>query len=458
MEKLINDFKINFTKGDTYAIAVKFKNIAEDLRTAYFTVKESPDDEPLIQKSLGAGISKIDDRKYKNEKTYKVQLQAIDSANLEAGLQYLYDLQVSLDNVVKTVLSGVFVVNHSVTGVTSTTTTNLEVVVDDEVETEILTTPATNGIEYEQDPVACAKIGDLTALSTSTKENLVQAINEVKNGNLTTDEAVQKVLDGTTYVPCANWSRKADNAVNAKEAEYAYEADEAENAEMVNGIKIEDFGLSTRMTMKKTVYIDEFLASSGGVYMYRIDAYNTTVSLFGDIGELIVGFAGDEATISKDGNGNLVFTTEQQLSVPNLLEVTVELSAGETAEHAKTADNAKIANYADENESKGTIEQRLQRLVEMFISVGGVTQFTISMGYYCPAGTRDEQMTSSMDKPDISDVKPYGANEDWKLVNATVKTGGAGVTIQGDDTIFFGTGNGSSISGIVELTYKYKYA
>jgi hypothetical protein len=149
------------------------------LRCAYFTVKENPDDEPLIQKALGAGIDKIDDREYKNEKTYKIQLQAIDTANLEANVQYLYDLQVTIDNVVKTVLSGVFVVQHSVTGVTSTTTTTLDVAVDDEVETEMQTIPPTNGVEYEQDPVANAKIGNMEELLTDEKKTLVGAINEL---------------------------------------------------------------------------------------------------------------------------------------------------------------------------------------------------------------------------------------------------------------------------------------
>ena len=68
MEKLLNDYKISFTKGDTYALAVKFKNITEDISSAKFTVKENPEDDPLVQKTLGAGVDKIDDRAYKNEK------------------------------------------------------------------------------------------------------------------------------------------------------------------------------------------------------------------------------------------------------------------------------------------------------------------------------------------------------------------------------------------------------
>ncbi len=215
MEKLINDFKISFTKGDTYALAVKFKNLTEDLRTAFFTVKENGDDEPLLQKSLGAGISKIDDRAYKEEKTYKLQIQAGDTANLEPRAQYLYDLQVSVGNVVKTVIAGVFVVNQSMSGTAHTTTSSLEVVVDDELQTELLTVPATQGIEYETDPVATAKIGDLKGLSTTAKETIVQAINEVKNGNLTTDEAVSKILNGTTKVPNATNADYATSATNA---------------------------------------------------------------------------------------------------------------------------------------------------------------------------------------------------------------------------------------------------
>lgn len=189
MEKLITNFKISFTKGDTYALAVRFKNITEDLHSAFFTVKENPDDEPLLQKSLGYGIDKIDDREYKDEKTYKVQLQPFDTSNLEANVQYLYDLQVTLGNVVKTVLSGVFMVHHSVTGTASLTTPTLEVEIDEELETEIATVEATKGIEYEQDPVARGLIGNLSDLGTTNKRTIVQAINEVKQG------AIQAVAD-----------------------------------------------------------------------------------------------------------------------------------------------------------------------------------------------------------------------------------------------------------------------
>lgn len=234
MEKLLNKFKIAFTKGDTYALAVKIKNITDDLNSAYFTVKENPEDEPLIQKSLGSGIEKKDDRAYKNEKTYKIQLQSEDTANLEPLVQYLYDFRVAIGNVVKTLISGVFVVNHSISEVSTTITSTLEVAIEDTVESELSTTAPTSGIEYEQDPVACAKIGDLTKLNTTAKETIVKAINEAVAKNTATQGQVTKILNGTTPVPKATNATNAvnaENATNADSATYAQSADNATNTD-----------------------------------------------------------------------------------------------------------------------------------------------------------------------------------------------------------------------------------
>lgn len=220
MEKLLNDYKISFTKGDTYALAVKFKNITSDLGSAYFTVKENADDEPLLQKSLGSGVTKIDDRSYKQEKTYKIQLQSEDTVNLEPLVQYLYDFRVAFGNVVQTILSGVFVVKHSISDVSTTSTTTLDVTLSDVLESDVSTTPATQGIEYEQDPVACTKIGDLSALSTTNKETIVKAINEVNTDKNNVKIAVDNILDGKTAVPKAT---SAETAKTATTAQYASE-------------------------------------------------------------------------------------------------------------------------------------------------------------------------------------------------------------------------------------------
>lgn len=281
MEKLIGEYKIAFTKGDTYALAIKFKNITEELRFAFFTVKENADDEPLIQKSLGAGIEKIDDRAYKNEKTYKLQIQAGDTIFLEPRVQYLYDLQVTVDNVVKTVLSGVFTVMQTVTGMSGATTETLEIAVDDTLEVEVETTSATNGIEYETDPVANAKIGDMTTLDTTAKGTLVQAINEAHNGAKTNEARLIDIMSGATAVPESTHATNADNADSARHATsatYATNADtanrasEADNALSVNGvyitsengiIKVSENGVNIIIPQKKLLWSGEETVASG---------------------------------------------------------------------------------------------------------------------------------------------------------------------------------------------------
>lgn len=259
MQKLTNEFKIEFTKGDTYALAIKFKNITEDLRLAYFSVKDNPDDAPLIQKSLGAGIDKIDDRGYKNEKTYKFQLQPADTVNLEANVQYLYDIQVTIGSVVKTVLHGIFVLRNTITGTTAVTTANIEVEVDDEVETEMLdTVPATNGIEYEQDPVALAKIGNLDSLATTNKETVVQAVNEVKNGVNTNADKISKIENGTNKMP---YAKDVTDKINGKALSEIFEEDgktvkkatkatTADNVKNINNNPLTDIFESDGKTVK----------------------------------------------------------------------------------------------------------------------------------------------------------------------------------------------------------------
>ena len=228
MEKITNNYKIEFTKGDTFALAIKFKNITEDISSAFFTVKENENDAPLIQKTLGKGIDKIDDRSYKNEKTYKFQIQPIDTLYLEPRIQYLYDIKVTIGTVVKTVLKGVFALGNTITGQTKNSTESIDVEVDDEVEAEMATTPATTGVEYESDPVAIAKIGDMNTLTTTKKDTLVEAVNEVN----TTAQKVVQIENGTKAVPLA---RFADNALSATLAEQAGSAGVAGVASALSG-------------------------------------------------------------------------------------------------------------------------------------------------------------------------------------------------------------------------------
>lgn len=224
------DNRITVTKGDTQAWKIKIKKISEDLRSAYFTIKENADDEAIIQKTLEAGISKIEDRAYKNEKTYKLQLQAEDTLPLSADMQYLYDLKVAVGNVVKTIASGFFIVKESITSPTQIIIEDAEIEATDLIEAEIETTPATAGIEYEQDPVANAKIGDMDDLETTAKQTLVDAINDVNLQANNAREDIDKILDGTLTVPEATHADNADEATHADNADSATTASQATNA------------------------------------------------------------------------------------------------------------------------------------------------------------------------------------------------------------------------------------
>ena len=214
-----NNFRIEYTKGDTYALKLTFKKVTQDLTSAIFSVKENADDETaLIEKTIGSGISKLEENFYKNELVYKLQLQAEDSRNLQADNLYLYDLKIAVDNVIKTVIKGNFVVTYNVTSVDNVNTTLAEIEVDDVIEADAETTPATAGIEYEQDPIAMAKIGDITQLNTTAKQNLVSAINEVNTKATASAEEITKIEDGTVSVPEATHATSADNATTADNA------------------------------------------------------------------------------------------------------------------------------------------------------------------------------------------------------------------------------------------------
>lgn len=380
MEKLINDFKISFTKGDTYALAIKFKNLSEDLRTAFFTVKENPDDEPLLQKSLGAGIDKIDDRTYKNEKTYKVQIQSEDTSNLEAHVQYLYDLQVTVGNVVKTIISGVFVVTHSLSGNASVIGSMLEIAVDDTLESEVSTTPATKGIEYEQDPVACAKIGDMGQLTTTEKGTIVGALNELKTGYNNAGTAIDEILGGGLRVGEADKAIEADHAVNADEATHAVNADEADHAKTadnstlaekaVEAVTVGNFILQGSSSTVVTKYVDnpsgliyrKTITSANNSGLYRYYKGGTEASELGyeywfadntyGVEVLTVVELNGEYLLRGASNGAMFQANKQPLFLGDPFEVSLkrvytvsntnvtEATHADEAEHAKTADEA----------------------------------------------------------------------------------------------------------------------
>ena len=100
---------ITFVKGDTFSFGLVFEELDQDLESAYLTIKESYDDEtPVIQKSLGDGIEKLRDGEY------TVRIAPDDSKDVDAR-RYYWDLQVSANSDVFTIMRGICWIKNSVT-------------------------------------------------------------------------------------------------------------------------------------------------------------------------------------------------------------------------------------------------------------------------------------------------------------------------------------------------------
>lgn len=103
------NYQINMARGDTCSFGLKFEGLGQDLDTAFLTVKKNAlDEEPLFQKSIGDGITKQDDSRY------VVRIIPEDTAELDAG-QYPFDLQISVNGDVFTIMLGVIILSQDVT-------------------------------------------------------------------------------------------------------------------------------------------------------------------------------------------------------------------------------------------------------------------------------------------------------------------------------------------------------
>ena len=94
-------------RGATFSFIVTFKNLNQDVVTMTFGLKEDYDKDMLIEKTLGDGITKIDDNKYKVDFSYT------DIITLEAGM-YVYDLRYTIGDTPAIPLSGYVIVQDSV--------------------------------------------------------------------------------------------------------------------------------------------------------------------------------------------------------------------------------------------------------------------------------------------------------------------------------------------------------
>ena len=187
---------IKFPKSDSFAFLVTINKIAKALDNAFFTVKENPDEEPVLQKKLGAGVTLVDSRLYKNQLSYKVQIDGADTANMEVGVRYFFDVKGTIGNAQKTFLWGELILSETETGYINPAMQGDTVAVAQVYTTTFETGAQSQYVETESDPVATAKIGDMTKLTTTAKDTLVKAINEVNTPTFTEAATRENIASG----------------------------------------------------------------------------------------------------------------------------------------------------------------------------------------------------------------------------------------------------------------------
>ena len=95
-------------QGDSFSFTVTFKNLTEDLTTFQMGVKRNYGDAiMLITKSLGNGITKLETGKY------EIDLSPTETGALTPDI-YVYDLRMTLENIVFTPLFGCLNIQESV--------------------------------------------------------------------------------------------------------------------------------------------------------------------------------------------------------------------------------------------------------------------------------------------------------------------------------------------------------
>lgn len=114
MQPVIKDIK--HTRGDTYEFDFKVNDAVAQLVSAYFSVRrKAKDDDYVLQKSLGHGITPV--QMVVNQQTvtvYRVRLEAQDTAELPTR-EFVYDVQLTFGTNVVTPLMGKFELTDDVT-------------------------------------------------------------------------------------------------------------------------------------------------------------------------------------------------------------------------------------------------------------------------------------------------------------------------------------------------------
>lgn len=109
-----NDIK--HCKGDTYSSAIVIEGLGQTVDSIYFTCRENLNDnaEILFQSGINNGISMVEYDEEKDIRKYAVRVSPSKTRELQSGTYY-YDLEISVNSDVFTVMKGKFILEQDAT-------------------------------------------------------------------------------------------------------------------------------------------------------------------------------------------------------------------------------------------------------------------------------------------------------------------------------------------------------
>lgn len=104
----VKNYNISMVRGNTLSFSFEVEGI-DSLSAAYFSCKINSDDQNYVfQKSLGSGISLVENGKY------RVRVAPQDTENIEVGYYY-YDLEIGANGDIFTILRGRLKIDQDIT-------------------------------------------------------------------------------------------------------------------------------------------------------------------------------------------------------------------------------------------------------------------------------------------------------------------------------------------------------
>lgn len=181
---------IRHVKGDTYSCALIVEDFDQELYSVYFTCRDGQNDdsEILFEAGLGDGVSIVEYDAETNTRKYAIRVSPAKTKDLQVGTYY-YDLQISVNYDVFTIMRGKFIIDQDETKKTAPAEDPelyIKVALD-AINGEVIGTTVTNKTDYLAETKSLIKTSINNFLgnvgTSDTFRSYASAIDGIKNNN-----------------------------------------------------------------------------------------------------------------------------------------------------------------------------------------------------------------------------------------------------------------------------------